>query len=70
MAPEFARFSELGIGIATLFILFLVVKYFISAMESKDRQIMELIREFKGSIDKLSSVITDLKEEIRNRKTL
>jgi hypothetical protein len=44
MEPTFETVSQLGIGLATLFILWFVVKYFVKAIEKKDTQIQEMLK--------------------------
>ena len=51
MGNELNFFSQVGVGAATLAILWFVVKYFITAIEKKDGQIMELIRSFNTTIN-------------------
>lgn len=48
---EVQTFSQLGIGIATLAILYLVVKYFIEAMNKKDVYIQELVSNFNKTMN-------------------
>ena len=44
-------FSQLGIGIATLAILWLVVKYFIEALTKKDDYIQKVVDSFNLTIN-------------------
>lgn len=43
---DVSAFSQLGIGIATLAILWLVVKYFIEALSKKDDYIQKIVDNF------------------------
>ena len=45
------EFSQLGIGLATLLILWFVVRYFIEAINRKDSYIMELVKSFNDTIN-------------------
>lgn len=48
---DIATFSQLGIGLATLVILWLVVKYFIEAITKKDAYIQQIVKEFNTTIN-------------------
>lgn len=48
---DIATFSQLGIGLATLFILWLVVRYFIEAIGKKDEYIQKIVMEFNTTIN-------------------
>jgi len=43
--------SQMGIGFATLGILLLVVKYFISAIQKKDEYIQKLTEDYYEKVD-------------------
>ena len=47
---DIAQLSQLGIGVATLGILLLVVRYFISALTKKDADIKELTDKHYGQV--------------------
>lgn len=48
---DIASFSQLGIGVATLAILWFVVKYFIEALTKKDDYISKIIEDFNAAIN-------------------
>jgi len=48
---DFAAISQLGIGVATLAILWLVVKYFIEALTKKDEYIQRVVEAFNTTIN-------------------
>ena len=48
---DIAAFSQLGIGVATLVILWIVVRYFIEALTKKDDYISEIVKEFNITIN-------------------
>ena len=48
---DIGAFSQLGIGIATLVILWFVVRYFIDALTRKDEYIKEVTRDFTQTIN-------------------
>ena len=48
---DIQSFSQLGIGLATLLILWFVVKYFIEATNKKDAYIKELVTSFNITIN-------------------
>lgn len=45
------QFTQLGIAGATLFILFLVVRFFIQAIEKKDAYIKEITEKFSDTVN-------------------
>jgi hypothetical protein len=48
---DVSLFSQLGIGLSTLVILWFVVKYFIEAMTKKDEYIIKLVEQFNTTIN-------------------
>ena len=48
---EIKTFSQLGVGIATLVILYIVVRYFIGALTKKDEQMVKIVEEFQKTIN-------------------
>lgn len=48
---DIATFSQLGIGLATLVILWIVVRYFIEALTKKDAYIQEIVKSFNTTIN-------------------
>lgn len=48
---DIPAFSQLGIGLATLFILWLVVKYFIEALSKKDAYIEKVVDNFSTTMN-------------------
>lgn len=48
---DIAAFSQLGIGAATLVILWLVVRYFIEAITKKDEYIQRIVSDFNVTIN-------------------
>ncbi|MCK5061756.1 hypothetical protein KAR28_04345 [Candidatus Parcubacteria bacterium] len=50
---SFTEVGQMGIGFATLFILLLVVKYFISAIQKKDDYIKELTEDYYKKVDNI-----------------
>lgn len=48
---DIASFSQLGIGVATLVILWIVVKYFIEALTKKDEYITKIVSDFNLTIN-------------------
>ena len=48
---NFIEISQTGIGFATLFILLLVVKYFISAIQKKDDYIKDLTTDYYKKVN-------------------
>lgn len=69
-------FSQLGIGIATLVILWIVVKYFINAINKKDDYISQITHEFNKTIqnhlqhetsafNEMTQAIKELTKEIK-----
>lgn len=48
---DIATFSQLGIGLATLVILWIVVRYFIEALTKKDAYIQQIVKEFNTTIN-------------------
>ena len=48
---EYSFLSELGVGIASLLILWFVVKYFIKTIEHKDVQIEKMVASFNKTIN-------------------
>jgi hypothetical protein len=48
---DVASFSQLGIGVATLVILWIVVKYFIEALTKKDDYIQVIVQNFNTTIN-------------------
>ena len=52
---NFIELSQMGIGFATLGILLLVVKYFISAIQKKDEYIQKLTEDYYEKVDAIVS---------------
>jgi hypothetical protein len=48
---DIQTFSQLGMGMATLLILWFVVKYFIDTLGKKDDYIKEIVKEFHTTIN-------------------
>jgi hypothetical protein len=48
---DISTFSQLGIGLSTLVILWIVVKYFIEALTKKDDYIQTIVKEFNVTIN-------------------
>jgi len=48
---DIQTFSQLGMGMATLLILWFVVKYFIEALTKKDNYIKEIVKDFNITIN-------------------
>ena len=48
---DISTFSQLGIGLSTLVILWIVVKYFIEALTKKDEYIQTIVKEFNMTIN-------------------
>ncbi len=48
---DLPAFSQLGIGLATLAILWFVVKYFIQALEKKDTYIEKVVGDFNTTMN-------------------
>lgn len=48
---DIATFSQLGIGLATLLILWIVVRYFIEALTKKDAYIEKVVDQFNTTIN-------------------
>lgn len=48
---DIATFSQLGIGLATLVILWIVVRYFIEALTKKDAYIEKLVETFNTTVN-------------------
>ena len=48
---DIQTFSQLGVGLATLAILWLVVKYFIDAITKKDDYIAKIVGDFNLTIN-------------------
>lgn len=56
---DIAAFSQLGIGVATLVILWVVVRYFIEALTKKDEYIKDVVKEFNTTVNNHLSHTTE-----------
>ena len=72
MPQEFAQFGVAGI---TLAILFFIVRYFVSTIREKDKEIIKLFADFKETIDnhlahetKAFERLTEVIEKLQSRK--
>jgi len=70
---DFFQLTQAGIGFATLGILLLVVKYFISALQKKDKYIQDLTEDYykkvDGIVDKYYTTVNDyIKEGEQSRQ--
>lgn len=68
--------TQLGIAGLTLLILFFIVRYFVQAITLKDKQIIEMVKEFNETVSNhmehqtaafkgLSTAIKELTKEIK-----
>jgi len=53
------QFTELGLGIATLVILFVVVRYFIKAISKKDDQILNVLDKFHKISESFNETVSN-----------
>lgn len=51
MPPEFSTLTNLGIGSASLIIIYVMLKYFMQSLDKKDVEIKELITSFQGHVE-------------------
>ena len=56
---DIATFSQLGIGLATLFILWIVVRYFIEALGKKEENDNKKTAAFTSTINKFNKTINN-----------
>lgn len=64
--PEFANY---GIAGATLFILFIIVKFFIQTIEKKDAQIQKITEKFSDTVNIHLANENDAREQEREALT-
>ena len=48
---DIPNFTELGFGLGSLALIWVVVKYFISSVDKKDLQISSMVEKFNETID-------------------
>ena len=56
---DIATFSQLGIGLATLFILWIVVRYFIEALSKKEEASLKTTKMFNQTILRFNKTINN-----------
>lgn len=65
---DISAFSQLGIGLATLLILWFVVKYFIEALTKKDEYIAKIVGDFTVTIT--NHIVHETKAQNNTAKAL
>lgn len=60
----FQELTQLGVGVATLGILLIVVRYFIAALTKKDEQMIKMVDGFNTTINNHMKHETDAMKEL------